>query len=74
VQQPLEEKKSMDNYADNLKKIRELAEEVKILDLLNPSSDVVNLLTEIIDRCKKIPELEMIDDNFINMDNFEAEA
>ena len=64
----------MDNYADNLKKIRELAEEVKILDLLNPSSDVVNLLTEIIDRCKKIPELEMIDDNFINMDNFEAEA
>ena len=43
----------MDNYADNLKKIRELAEEVKILDLLNPSSDVVNLLTEIIDRCKK---------------------
>ena len=64
----------MDNYVDNLKKIRELADEIKILDLLNPSSNVVNLLTEIIDRCKQIPELEMIDNNFINMDNFEAEA
>jgi hypothetical protein len=74
VQQPLEEKKSMDNYADNLKKIRELSDGVKVLDLLNPSSDVVIVLTEIIERCRQIPELEMIDNNFINMDNFEAEA
>jgi hypothetical protein len=64
----------MDNYADNLKKIRELADEVKVLDLLDPSSHVVNIMTEIIERCRQIPELEMIDNNFINMDNFEAEA
>tara|TARA_R110001606_G_scaffold397138_1_gene572723 strand:+ start:309 stop:503 length:195 start_codon:yes stop_codon:yes gene_type:complete len=64
----------MDNYADNLKKIRELSDGVKVLDLLNPSSDVVIVLTEIIERCRQIPELEMIDNNFINMDNFEAEA
>jgi len=64
----------MDNYADNLKNIRELADEVKVLDLLDPSSHVVNIMTEIIERCRQIPELEMIDNNFINMDNFEAEA
>tara|TARA_R110000751_G_scaffold29079_3_gene75254 strand:- start:258 stop:452 length:195 start_codon:yes stop_codon:yes gene_type:complete len=64
----------MDNYADNLRKIRELADGVKVLDLLDPSSHIVNILTEIIDRCKQIPELEMIDNNFINMENFEAEA
>ena len=64
----------MDNYADNLKKIRELADGVKVLDLLDPSSHIVNIMTEIIERCKQIPELEMIDNNFINMDNFEAEA
>jgi len=64
----------MDNYVDNLEKIRELADGVKVLDLLNPSSNVVIVLTEIIERCRQIPELEMIDNNFINMDNFEAEA
>ena len=71
---PLGEKRSMDNYADNLSKIKELAGQIKILELLDPTAEVVNVLTEIIDRCKDIPELEMIDDNFINMDNFEAEA
>tara|TARA_R110002020_G_scaffold103899_5_gene243494 strand:- start:636 stop:830 length:195 start_codon:yes stop_codon:yes gene_type:complete len=64
----------MDNYVENLKKIKELAGGVKGLDLLNPSSHTVNIMTEIIERCKHIPELEMIDNNFINMDNFEAEA
>ena len=64
----------MDNYVENLNKIKELAEQVKVLDLLDPSSKVVNIMTEIIERCKDIPELEMIDNNFINMDNFEAEA
>jgi len=64
----------MDNYVENLNKIKELAEQVKVLDLLDPSSKVVNIMTEIIERCRDIPELEMIDNNFINMDNFEAEA
>ena len=64
----------MDNYVENLNKIKELAEQVKVLDLLDPSSKVVNIMTEIVERCKDIPELEMIDNNFINMDNFEAEA
>lgn len=64
----------MDNYVDNLNKIRKLASDLKVIDLLDPSSKTVNVLTEIIERCRHIPELEMVDNNFINMDNFEAEA
>ncbi len=64
----------MDNYVDNLNRIRELADEVKVLDLLDPSSKVVNILTEIIERCRHIPELEMVDNNFMNLDNLEAKA
>jgi hypothetical protein len=64
----------MDNYVENLKKIKELAGEIRVLNLLDPSSHTVSIMTEIIERCRHIPELEMIDNNFINMDNFEAEA
>ena len=64
----------MDNYVDNLSKIKELAQKVRILELLDPTAEVVTLLTEIIDRCKRIPELEMVDNNFMNIDNLEAEA
>ena len=64
----------MDNYVDNLNRIRELADEVKVLDLLDPSSKVLNILTEIIERCRHIPELEMVDNNFMNLDNLEAKA
>ncbi len=64
----------MDNYVDNLNKIKKLASDLKVVDLLDPSSRTVNVLTEIIERCRHIPELEMVDNNFINMDNFEAEA
>jgi hypothetical protein len=64
----------MDNYVENLKKIKELAGGIKVLDLLDPSSHTVNIITEIIERCKHIPDLEMIDNNFININNFEAEA
>ena len=72
--QHLEGKRLMDNYVDNLNRIRELADEVKVLDLLDPSSKVVNILTEIIERCRHIPELEMVDNNFMNLDNLEAKA
>ena len=64
-----------DDYIENLNRIRLLADQVKILDLLNPTSDTVNLLTEIIDRAKKIPELERLDfEEDLKIDNIEAEA
>ena len=52
-----------DNYIDNLNTLRKLAHEIKSLDLLDPSSDTVLKITEIIQRCKIIPELEMVDYN-----------
>ena len=42
----IQEMTETDDYADNLNKIRELSRQVKILDLLDPTSRVVNILTE----------------------------
>ena len=62
-----------DNYIDNLNMLRELASSIKALDLLDPSTRTVTILTEIIERCKYIPELEMIHHNpFMNIEEAEA--
>ena len=64
-----------DHYIENLNRFKAIAEEVQILDLLNPTSNTVNLLTEILDRAKRIPDLERVDfDIDVNIDNIEAEA
>ena len=64
-----------DHYIENLNRIKAIAEEVQILDLLNPTSNTVNLLTEILDRAERIPDLERVDfDIDVNIDNIEAEA
>ena len=64
-----------DNYVDNLNKLRNLAENVKSLDLLDPTSKTILVITEIIQRAKLIPELEMVDQmDKIEIKDFEAEA
>tara|TARA_R100001244_G_scaffold5648_1_gene6850 strand:+ start:1493 stop:1696 length:204 start_codon:yes stop_codon:yes gene_type:complete len=64
-----------DHYVDNLNKIRLLAVKVKALDLLDPDGHTVGVLTEIIDRAKRIPELEQMDFEMdFNFDKIEAEA
>jgi len=70
----IQEMTESDNYADNLNRIRELSKQVKILELLDPSSKVVNILTEIVERGRHIPELEMVERKVMNIDNCEAEA
>ena len=70
----IQEMTETDDYADNLNKIRELSRQVKILDLLDPTSRVVNILTEIVERSRHIPELEMVERKIMNIDNCEAEA
>ena len=57
----IQEMTETDDYADNLNRIRELSRQVKILDLLDPTSRVVNILTEIVERSRHIPELEMVE-------------
>ena len=64
-----------DNYVDNLNKLRNLAENIKSLDILDPSSKTILVITEIIQRAKRIPELEMVDQmDKIEIQDFEAEA
>ena len=70
----IQEMTESDNYADNLNRIRELSKQVKALELLDPSSKVVNILTEIVERSRHIPELEMVERKIMNIDNCEAEA
>ena len=62
-----------DNYVDNLNEIRELSKRIKTIDLVNPSSHVITVITEILERCKYIPELEMMDPPIHNT-QIEAEA
>tara|TARA_R100000734_G_scaffold17580_2_gene13942 strand:+ start:874 stop:1074 length:201 start_codon:yes stop_codon:yes gene_type:complete len=64
-----------DNYVDNLNKLRNLAENIKSLDILDPTSKTILVITEIIQRAKRIPELEMVDQmDKIEIQDFEAEA
>ena len=64
-----------DNYVENLNKLRELAENIKSLDILDPTSQTILVITEIIQRAKLIPELEMRDQmNKIEIQDLEAEA
>ena len=64
-----------DNYVDKLNKLREIANNLKSLDILDPSSRTIMLVTEMVRRAKLIPELEMVDQlDKILIEDFEAEA
>ena len=64
-----------DNYVQNLNKLRELAKNIKSLDILDPTSKTIMQITEIIQRAKLIPELEMVDRmDKIQIQDIEAEA
>ena len=65
----------VDNYVDNLNKLRKLAKNIKSSDILDPTSKTILDITEIIQRARLIPELEMVDDmDKIEIKDFEAEA
>ena len=64
-----------DNYVQNLNKLRELAKNINSLDILVPTSKTIMQITEIIQRAKLIPELEMVDRmDKIQIQDIEAEA
>lgn len=62
-----------DNYVDNLNEIRELSKRIKTIDLVNPTSQVILVISELLERCKHIPELEMMDPPTLET-QIEAEA
>ena len=65
-----------DHYAININKLKTLASQIKAMDLFNPTSHTIMLIGEIVDRCKKLPELEIVDfkNNNFKIDNIEADA
>ena len=64
-----------DHYVDNINALKKLSQEIKAVDLLDPTSRTVMQLTEIIGRCKELPDLELVDFNEqVNVDNIEADA
>ena len=65
-----------DHYVLNINEIKKLVKEIRTIDLLNPTSHTIMLVGGIIDRCKRLPELEIVDfsSNKVNIDNIEADA
>ena len=64
-----------DNYVENLNKLREIANNLKSLDILAPTSNTIMLITEMVQRAKLIPKLEMVDQmDKTLIEDFEAEA
>ena len=45
----------------NLERCREISKELKIMDIINPNSKQIGLLSELLFRMKNMPELEILD-------------
>ena len=54
------------NVYDNLERCREISNELKMTDIIDPSSRQIGLLSELLYRMKHMPELEILDLNNLN--------
>ena len=55
----------IDNVYENLERCREISSELKMTDLIDPSSRQIGLLSELLYRMKHMPELEIMDLNLL---------
>ena len=53
----------IDNIVDNLNRCREISNELKLIDIIDPSSRQINLLSELLYRIQNMPDLELLDFN-----------
>jgi len=53
------------NVYENLERCREISAELKVMDIIDPSSRQIGLLSELLYRMKNMPELEILDINII---------
>jgi hypothetical protein len=60
-QQALSREIIIGDPAYNISRCKELAEELKITDVVDPSGRQIGMLAELLYRVKEIPELEIID-------------
>ena len=56
----------IDNVYDNLERCREISNELKLTDLIDPTSKQIGLLSELLYRMKNMPELEILDLNLLD--------
>ena len=55
-----------DSVYDNLERCREISNELKITDIINPNSRQMGLLSELLYRIQNMPELEILDLNLLD--------
>ena len=53
----------IDNIVDNLNRCRQISSELKLIDVIDPSSKKIGLLAELLYRIQKMPDLELLDFN-----------
>ena len=56
----------IDNVYENLERCREISQELKLTDLIDPTSKQIGLLSELLYRMKNMPELEILDLNLLD--------
>ena len=56
----------IDIVYDNLERCREISHELKLTDLIDPTSKQIGLLSELLYRMKNMPELEILDLNLLD--------
>ena len=56
----------IDNVYENLERCREISNELKLTDLIDPTSKEIGLLSELLYRMKNMPELEILDLNLLD--------
>ncbi len=56
----------IDNVYENLERCREISNELKLTDLIDPTSKQIGLLSELLYRMKNMPELEILDLNLLD--------
>ena len=56
----------IDNVYENLERCREISNELKLTDLIDPNSKQIGLLSELLYRMKNMPELEILDLNLLD--------
>ena len=55
-----------DSVYDNLERCREISDELKITDIIDPNSKQIGLLSELLYRIQNMPELEILDLNLLD--------
>tara|TARA_R100000329_G_C7536790_1_gene189437 strand:+ start:125 stop:361 length:237 start_codon:yes stop_codon:yes gene_type:complete len=53
----------IDNIVDNLNRCREITNELRLVDVIDPSSRQIGLLCELLYRIQNMPDLEILDFN-----------